>query len=144
MKLYDTPEEIFAAIQANTATHEEVFMFVWRKLKGQGQKSLINEIGSKCAYRGNNGTKCAAGWLIPDSVYKKDFESLSIELIFAFPEVPQATITFIGALQQAHDYTGSLDFAPMLYKNMDMLRLNYDLNIIPTSDRTDFQFKKQE
>lgn len=31
-----------------------------------------------CAYRGNYGRKCAAGWLIPDEKYTPDLEGSSV------------------------------------------------------------------
>jgi hypothetical protein len=59
-------------------TPQEVFDLVARHLLVQGQKSIIrvSNSRSKCAYRGDDGLKCAIGALISDEVYYDGLELL--------------------------------------------------------------------
>jgi len=53
--------------------NQEIFDTVVNHLRAQGRKS-INESSGVCLYRGPDGTKCAAGILIPDELYKPEME----------------------------------------------------------------------
>ncbi len=46
------------------------------------QKKVAKNKGGCCAYRGKNGTKCAAGCLIPNELYAREFEGRAIFAIF--------------------------------------------------------------
>ncbi len=59
------------AVVKNPADNQEVFDFVVNALRKQGCKSEDSE---GCLYRGPNGTKCAAGHLIPNEDYRRSFE----------------------------------------------------------------------
>jgi hypothetical protein len=48
------------------------FMGAYRGLRSQGWRQ--SAVGGACAYRGNGGTCCAVGWLIPDSRYTEALE----------------------------------------------------------------------
>ncbi len=81
---------------------QEIFDFVVNKLLDQGHGST-DERG-RCMYRADNGSRCAIGWLMPDTwVAKEDFcytgtlkkydVRVSVEQLF-----------FLEDLQRAHDY----------------------------------------
>lgn len=65
-------------------TQQETLDIVINGLRAQGCKSIgeyASKIGSAetttgCCYRGANGTKCAAGQLIPNDKYKPEMEGL--------------------------------------------------------------------
>ena len=59
-------------------TNQETFEIVAKHLITQGKVSL-DRTGIACAYRGNGGTKCAIGCLIPDEDYSHLFEGFSIQ-----------------------------------------------------------------
>ena len=69
-------------------SQQEIYDYVCEKLWEQGITSIMdNDKHDKnsifhtpiiCAYRGNNGTKCAIGFLIPDELYDVKFEKKSI------------------------------------------------------------------
>ena len=66
-------------------TLQEIFDTVVSNLIAQGGRSIHKERyehKSPCAYRGANGRKCAAGWLIPDELYRPDMEDDSATHIF--------------------------------------------------------------
>jgi len=58
-------------------TMQETFDFVVGKIREQGCASIV-EGGSSCLYRGSNGTKCAAGHVIPDDKYDLIFEGCTV------------------------------------------------------------------
>lgn len=79
----------------------------------QGTSSLkINQYGgSICMYRGDNGTKCAIGHLIPDSKYDEKMENNGIERLLdhnLFPYKYGAKyLNQLAELQQLHDFNAN-------------------------------------
>ncbi len=57
-------------------TKQEMFDTVATHLFSQGKQALYGD--GTCAYRGDEGTKCAIGCLIPDDVYTEDMEGRGI------------------------------------------------------------------
>lgn len=57
-------------------TGQEIFDSVLAHLRRQGQASL--SACGKCAYRGEGGTACAVGCLIPDELYDPRIESWGV------------------------------------------------------------------
>ena len=58
-------------------TLQESFTFLCRHLIAAPHPSMRHLEGSSplCQYRGKGGTKCAVGWLIPDSMYVPGMEA---------------------------------------------------------------------
>lgn len=67
-----------------------------------------------CAYRGDNGLKCAIGHVIPDSIYTADMEGRAVmEVYTMYPEFKTLLTgegewevnmaSFLEALQSVHD-----------------------------------------
>lgn len=80
----------FVRIQPGEAmrSQQEIFTFVLESLKAQGKRSIDNH--GHCRLRGEGGTKCAVGFLIPDSEYSPDFDTadfLQRHKVKDFPEV---------------------------------------------------------
>lgn len=94
MPLFNLPE-----------TAQEVFDIVAAHMLKQNQKSkrFIKDSSGYCAYRGDNGLKCAAGCLIPDAIYNRNFENVSWQLLVAFHHFPYNHATLITKLQYIHD-----------------------------------------
>jgi hypothetical protein len=91
-------------------TQQQIYDTVVAGLAEQGFKqsrkllSSAPGVSTTCAYRGDNGLKCAAGHIIPDSEYKPGMEgAIAASLDFFKENVSQATLKFIDSLQQAHD-----------------------------------------
>lgn len=82
------------------ATAQEVFDQVARHLIIQGKQCRI---GSECAYRGPDGLKCAAGCLIGDDEYQRDFEGLVWRKLVIDGVVPDIHWNLIESLQWVHD-----------------------------------------
>lgn len=88
-------------------TKQEIFDTVVKQMAAQNfLRSLAGGVG--CAYRGENGTKCAAGTLITDANYHPSLEHKSAWT----PEVRKALEAsgvseefngFVSDLQGAHD-----------------------------------------
>ena len=89
---------------------QEVFDFVVSKIIHQGQPSTVN---GSCAYRGPDGLRCAAGWLLPDEAYDRSFNRSSIVSSRFQSNVkryqaywlksPSRFFNLIKDLQRAHD-----------------------------------------
>ncbi len=62
------------------------FLGVWRGLQSQGFRRSTKERNDivQCAYRGDDGLKCAAGWLIPDSEYTPNIEGCGAYFLDGF------------------------------------------------------------
>lgn len=54
-------------------TLQEIFNKVYLGLASQGFKQSADDNG-RCVYRSSDGCKCAAGQLIPDEDYRKEFD----------------------------------------------------------------------
>ncbi len=94
------------AVVKNPADDQEVFDYVVNALRKQGKKSAIYQ--DQCLYRGPNGTKCAAGHLIPDEDYQSSWEGYSIQdttisLAGKYIKSQGYNLTLVMALQNAHD-----------------------------------------
>lgn len=83
-------------------SRQEIFDKVWAGLKAQGfERSVVND---RCRYRGPNGTKCAAGHLIPDEEYVTKMEGGGVYSRPWFKEkFNRNELQFISCLQLIHD-----------------------------------------
>lgn len=83
-------------------SEQETFDIVARFLLNQKEKSTN---GKLCLYRGPNGTKCAAGCLIPDDKYFSELESLLADsnIVAEILKEEGYDFRFVRLLQQIHD-----------------------------------------
>lgn len=65
-------------------TKQDLFNFVATHLIKQNRQSRASNTGT-CAYRGKDGTKCAAGCLLEDEWYKPEFEGRSVFAVEVLP-----------------------------------------------------------
>lgn len=113
-------------------TTQEAFDKVVEHLLTQNEKSM-GEGSCTCLYRGDNGTKCAIGCLIPDELYRYDFEARSISairitnpsILLLFKDIP---IEFLTGLQKIHDREEVKDWRQHLieFGSRWELEWNYD------------------
>jgi hypothetical protein len=86
-------------------TKQEIFDKVATHLLTQNEKSwFFTGKSFLCRYRGDNGTKCAVGVLIPDEKYRECFENKRASTIAAeyMPEFEPHAV-FLDELQHIHD-----------------------------------------
>lgn len=89
-------------------TQQETFDIVTSKLTEQGCKS-ISDVGDAgefiCAYRGNRGTRCAAGWLIPNDKYTSAMEGQPAQYYIVARVITDEghNIDLVSELQRVHD-----------------------------------------
>ena len=93
----------------NNLTRQEVYDIVKSHLLDQGSKSLM-ETGDMCAYRGENGTSCAVGCLIPDEDFPSQLEGKDIHGLVCSSTLNQKLVSFLRKhmfllyeLQRIHD-----------------------------------------
>jgi hypothetical protein len=91
-------------------TPQQIFDTVVNHLRQQKCQSLSST--GHCAYRGKNGTKCAAGCIIADEEYVSAMENIAIFALLggSYDFVPQSLIERMGDnknllwdLQSIHD-----------------------------------------
>lgn len=91
---------------------QEIFDAVSKHLFNQGRRSmrLTSRRGMFfCAYRGNNGLKCAVGALISDEIYNPDMDIgygndiFSIIRLFNLPDWFRRNDLLLKDLQNVHD-----------------------------------------
>jgi hypothetical protein len=107
--------------------YQEIFNKVKKHLLTQARPSLRQTLANavECAYRGDDGTKCAVGCLITDeayAMYGAEIEGCSVSVIntlnnrkslmlaaLQMSNIPtdSATLRFLTALQQVHDFVCS-------------------------------------
>lgn len=88
-------------------TDQEMFDYVVTNLVAQGKQSVRKTKGEwGCAYRGGNGCRCAAGWMIPDDRYLPDMEGEHTGAPIVAPVLGISTDqeSLMIALQRAHDF----------------------------------------
>ena len=92
--------------------NQEAFTTVARHLLTQKERALnhnpYNPSNPLCAYRAEDGKKCAIGCLIPDDLYVKEMEDLPVRrLITDFPNIAllfkDVDISLLKKLQLVHD-----------------------------------------
>lgn len=97
-------------------TLQEIFDKVYLGMESQGWRKSTRMVAATslhpavecCAYRGENGLKCAAGQLIPDELYDVEFEdqafySDDFKIIHNKLDLTEVQINFVSMLQNAHD-----------------------------------------
>ena len=80
-------------------TPQEIFDTAARGIIGQGGPSVV--LGGACLYRGPNGRKCAAGWLLPDDEWSEEINSAWVGDVPYFEGHKHLSLIF--RLQVAHD-----------------------------------------
>lgn len=98
------PKQITLA-NLGRSTKQEVFDWIVFNLLKQDRKSQGYDCDGDlmCMYRGDGGTKCAAGWLIDDSEFKDSFEFREWGDLVKESEVHRRNANLITALQAIHD-----------------------------------------
>lgn len=94
-------------------TLQGIFNIVSTHLLKQNARSTDCE--GTCMYRGKDGTKCAAGCLIPNDQYKKQYEYCTWSTLQREGLVPSKFSDEIQELQRIHDY-GSISGWPAQLK----------------------------
>ena len=96
-------------MSAKEISAQEAFDTVVNHLRAQKVRSLLPE-GShepgNCAYRGENGTKCAFGPFIPDDKYTPQMEGLNVLFLieqYDFLKPLREHVYLLSAMQEIHD-----------------------------------------
>lgn len=85
-------------------TFQEMFDTAFAGLESQGFKKSSNLKLGGCCYRGDNGVKCAAGFLLPDNEHTDENNRTPVESHPWFSNnFNQEELTFLERLQKAHD-----------------------------------------
>lgn len=83
-------------------SEQEVFDYVVNHLLTQNKQARLAD-DSDCAYRTEDGLKCAVGCLIPDDLYKPEFERRSYRALIVSEQFDPTHQELISRLQMLHD-----------------------------------------
>lgn len=118
--------------ETKTLTEQEAFDKVCLHLAAQKTRARLKAdlfdsgLVERCAYRGNAGSKCAVGCLIPDEAYTRAFEGMPLsEIMEQVPTIKGLDLDFLVTLQAAHDGSLSLGSLKSALRNVAG---KYDLN----------------
>ncbi len=98
---------------------QEIFTFVLESLRAQGRRAIDTD--GLCRLRGEGGTKCAVGFLIPDSEYSPELDTddfLGSEKAKNFPEICENRL-LMNDLMILHDMDLNWDFSSSEKPNED-------------------------
>jgi len=116
---------------------QEVFDYSVSKVIEQGVKAL--GMKNQCAYRGENGTKCAFGHLIPDALYKRGMEGINATALLVDAPIYRVNnargllpslkghVDLLHALQTAHDNISATDFVPNFRRRAEAVAATHGL-----------------
>ena len=133
----------------NAASLQEIYDFIAHHLLTQNRKSMTDLLGVRCAYRGDDDCKCAAGAVIHDDHYSPSFEgrtwrgvSSDIPTLndYTHYEVYMAAryqLTLVVDMQRLHDKT-DVNTWPMELVSLAVLRglRPYSLPVQPAHSPT--------
>jgi len=114
---------------------QRIFDIISDHLLTQGKQSMrtivdidgINEDEPQCAYRGEDGMKCALGILMPDEAYNETLEGGTVVGLHIQDAIYEETgplsrgdLSFLDAMQRCHDQMGVIhsEWWPNRLKNL--------------------------
>ena len=125
-------------------TRQESFNHICRNLIGATRPSVYRDFTieeTRCQYRGEDGAKCAVGWLIPDDLYHPHMEGKSVLRLFAdHPELQEEPLfkawpkRFLCELQEVHDEAATswhypMDWGSIMRANLTKFATNNNLKM---------------
>lgn len=96
-------------------TRQQMFNTAYHGLAAQGFTQSMRSDGESCAYRGQDGKRCALGYLIPDEVYNPEWDGPDGTSAYFLAEydatnvICKANQQFLVHLQTVHDCATSPD-----------------------------------
>ena len=114
------------------SSRQEIFDYVTPLLFKQGERSML-EGGTTCAYRGEDGMRCAVGFLIPDELYFDGLEGKSAMDVDITKLLNNVILTddhlclFLTDLQDVHDGWASGEKADLFHR-FQTVAINYKLD----------------
>lgn len=94
----------------NGWTKDDMIAHILANFKG---KSILKDDGGRitCAYRGQNGAKCAVGMFIPDNKYSKRMEGKTASYLLENNKLKMPLSDYaMDLLQYEHDRTTNMKF----------------------------------
>lgn len=108
-------------------TMKEVAQQAYDFLKAQGRRSTFDR--HHCAYRGDNGTRCAIGYFMTDEEYSSEMEDKKVTFIKIPSKLKFCSKEFLLELQLSHDHVSSVIFLHDLKKQFERLSERFNLNL---------------
>ncbi len=111
-------------------TKQETFNKVVKHLRRQKTQALQND-GFGCAYRGDDGKKCAVGCLIPDSLYVPWMEGNEAgeQRMRALLQLLEIDVQLANDLQKVHDNQMNDDYNERTEFALECVALEHGLKM---------------
>lgn len=114
---------------------QETLDFVCSNLIKQGKPSMRK---GRCAYRGDNGTKCAAGFCIPDDRYllEMDIDAIAPDAYGVMKQFGKDVfgdhdLSFLCRLQDLHDCAALVPYTFLSFFKENARRLATEFGLSP-------------
>jgi hypothetical protein len=121
--------------------NQDAYNKVLKSIRKQKYIQSSDDSKGVCAYRSPNGLRCAAGHLLPNSLYRKEMEGRHIgALKRIYPKIAKyfenVEAYLLSELQRAHDFSlvrkgNSLDW------ETKMKQIAFDYNLVYTKPTKD-------
>ena len=137
---FDTTEELHAVCASTPREFESaqdmLNRVAWHLFTQRARSMLTLDVGDTpfCAYRGAEGRMCAIGIGIPDGVYDRGMEGLSLTALlemcegFEFTRVLNEHTDLAGELQLAHDRMLDGYRLDLLHERLEHIAAGYALD----------------
>ncbi len=89
------------------------------------QRRCSESVTGNCVYRGEDGTKCAIGCLIPDELYRSDMEGKVIRDLLSnniqlAEQLCGVSLTLLSGCQRIHDFHEVHEWKTLLRETADI------------------------
>jgi hypothetical protein len=123
--------------QGQPVKAQEIFDYSVSKVIEQGVQARGAQ--NQCAYRGENGTKCTFGHVIPDALYKRSMEGMNAKALLctepmysinnatALQPSLEVHVDLLEALQAAHDNVSANNFVPNFRRRAEAIAATHGL-----------------
>jgi hypothetical protein len=121
--------------------NQDAFDKVLKAIRKQRYVQSHDPLTENCVYRGPNSLRCAAGHLIPNSLYRKELEGRNIiTLIMNFRSIAEyfsnVSSDLLSQLQSAHDQRLSSESQSLDWE-IKMKQIALDYNLVYTEPTKD-------
>lgn len=134
---------ILQSLPTTPPSLQEIFDHVATHLLTQKKKSVLADNPGFCCYRGSDGSSCAVGCLIPDSIYTSDIEMTGVVRLFEHEMIPDwfhsfgitdredPKLQFLQQLQNLHDAIGPVGWIQQLFRIAHTYSLTFNPPSLP-------------
>jgi hypothetical protein len=124
------------AANLRSKNNQDAYNKVLKSIRKQKYIQSSDDSKGICAYRSPNGLRCAAGHLLPNSLYRKEMEGKNIaSLRGSYPKIAEyfknVDSYLLSDLQRAHDFSLGCKGNSLIWETK-MKQIAFDCNLVYT------------